>query len=91
MSDGLLDPAEYAAETRAMRDCAVCQRFALIRRLVAEFPQSAIARQDRDRIAGTLNDPEQLHELTAHPRYARHQLAIVRQRQESLRLVTSRA
>lgn len=83
----LLEPAEYAVEARAMRDCAVCQRFGLIRRLLGEFPHGTIARQDRERIHGALDVPEQLHELTAHPRYARHQLALVRQRQASLRMV----
>lgn len=86
----LLEPAEYAVEQRAMRDCAVCQRFTLIRRLLAEFPHGTIPRQDRDRILAALDIPEQLHELTAHPRYASHQLAIVRQRQADLRVVKTR-
>lgn len=91
MSEALLLPAaEYAVEQRALRDCAVCQRFTLIRRLLAEFPHGIIARQDRDRITGAIDIPEQLHELTVHPRYAAHQLAIVRQRQADLRVVKNR-
>ena len=83
----LLPPAEYAVEQRALRDCAVCQRFGLIRRLLVEFPHGTMPRQDRERITAALDVPEQLHELTVHPRYARHQLAVVKARQASLRVV----
>jgi hypothetical protein len=76
--------------SRAMRACPACRRFGLIRRLLGEFPHGTIARQDRDRISAALDIPRQLHELTAHPRYATHQLALVRQRQADLRVVRKR-
>lgn len=81
----LLTPELYAAEQRALRDCSTCQRFTLIRRQLREFTGDAMPRQDRERIEGALQVPEDLHRLTRHPRFAAHQLAIVRQRQDALR------
>lgn len=81
----LLTPELYACEQRALRDCSTCQRFTLIRRHLREFTAGAMPRQDRERIEAALAVPEDLHRLVKHPRFAAHQLAIVRQRQDALR------